>query len=56
MNWSVILGVGLPALLFIGFLLWKNLRDKKEFEEKLNQDYRKSKDEEEESGIDEGRL
>lgn len=56
MNWTVILGVGLPALLLIGFLVWKNLRDKKDLEEKIKQNYRKSKDEEGESGTEDRRI
>lgn len=37
----IIVSVGL-----IAFVIWKNQRDKKAFEQELNEDYRKTKDEE----------
>ena len=53
MNWPVLILVGIAALALIIFLVWRNLRDEKQFEDQLKQDYPKSKDEEGDVEIDE---
>lgn len=52
MNWPVIIGVGVFAIALIIFLVRQNLKDKKQLEEKIKQDYPKSKDEEGDVEID----
>ena len=57
MNWTalIIIGVLLAALLV--FLVVRNIKDEKKFEEDMNRDYHKTKDAEGESPIDgDGRL
>ena len=46
MNWPAIIIVGIIAIALIAFLTWRNVKDEKEFEKQLKDDYRKSKDEE----------
>ena len=41
MNWSVIIVVGIAAIILIIFLVWRNQKDEKEFEQAVNNDYRK---------------
>lgn len=41
MNWPVIIVVGLAALALIIFLIVRNQKDEKEFEEAVDNDYRK---------------
>ena len=48
MNWFIIILVGLAALILIGFIIKRNFKDEKAFEQQLNTDYKKPKDEEEE--------
>lgn len=43
MNWTVIIIVGLAVIALIIFIIAKNLKDKKELEEKIMNDYRKPK-------------
>lgn len=52
MNWTalIIIGVLLAALLV--FLVVRNIKDEKKFEEDMNRDYHKTKDAEGESPID----
>jgi hypothetical protein len=53
MNWPVLIIVGIAALALIIYLIVRNQKDEKSFEEKLKQDYHKSKDEEGDVEIDE---
>ena len=52
MNWPVLIPLGIAALVLIVFLVWRNLKDEKQFEDQLNQNYPKSKDEEGDVEID----
>ena len=45
-NWPYIFLVSLLSLAFIIFLIRQNRKDQKQLEKKLNEDYRKTKDEE----------
>ncbi|MFN3667270.1 MAG: hypothetical protein ACK4S0_13980 [Sediminibacterium sp.] len=45
-NWPYIFLVGILSLVFIIFLIRQNRKDQKQLEKKLNEDYRKKKDEE----------
>jgi flagellar biosynthesis/type III secretory pathway M-ring protein FliF/YscJ len=53
MNWTVIILVGIAVLALIVFLVVRNLKDEKVFEDQLNNDYHKSKEEEGDAEIDE---
>jgi hypothetical protein len=53
MNWPVLILVGIAALGLIIFLVVRNQKDEKEFEEQLKQNYHKTKDEEGDVEIDE---
>jgi hypothetical protein len=53
MNWLVLIPIGIVALALIVFLVWRNFRDEKQFEDQLKNDYPKSKDEEGDVQIDE---
>ena len=53
MNWPVIIIIGIVAIAFIAFRFWRNVKDEKQFEDQLKQDYPKSKDEEGDTEIDE---
>jgi len=53
MNWLVLIVVGIAALALIIFLIVRNQKDEKSFEEQLKQNYPKSKDEEGDVEIDE---
>jgi len=46
MNWTVLIIFGIGALALIIFLVVRNQKDEKEFEEQVNNDYPKAKDEE----------
>lgn len=46
MNWAVLIIFGIIVIAFFVFLIMRNQKDKKKLEDKLNNDYRKSKDEE----------
>jgi len=46
MNWALIVIVGVIALALLVFINVRNKKDKKELTDKLNNDYRKSKDDE----------
>ncbi|MFC0774090.1 hypothetical protein [Terrimonas alba] len=52
MNWPVIIIIGIVAIAFILFLVWRNVKDEKQFEDQLKQDYHKTKDEEGDAEID----
>lgn len=45
-NWSVIIITAVVLAAFLIFLVYRNQKDKKKLEQKLNEDYKKSKDEE----------
>jgi hypothetical protein len=53
MNWPVLIIVGIAALALVIYLIVRNQKDEKSFEEQLKQDYHKSKDEEGDVEIDE---
>jgi len=44
MNWFVLVLVGIGIIVLIGFLLWRNIKDEKEFETRIKNDYPKSKE------------
>jgi FtsZ-interacting cell division protein ZipA len=46
MNWLLVIPLGIVAIALIVFLVWRNQKDEKSFEDQLNNDYRKTKDEE----------
>jgi low affinity Fe/Cu permease len=46
MNWQLIIIFGVAAVTLIIFLVVKNLKDKKELENKIKQDYKKPRDNE----------
>ncbi len=46
MNWPVLIIFGIIVIALIIFLVVRNQQDKKKLEEKLNNDFHKSKDEE----------
>ncbi|HMI77946.1 MAG TPA: hypothetical protein VK484_04095 [Ferruginibacter sp.] len=52
MNWTVLIIFGIIALALIIFLVVRNQKDEKKFEEEANQDYHKTKDEEGDAEID----
>lgn len=46
MNWTVIIIVGILLIALVVFLVWRNIKDEREVEAQLKNDYRKTKDEE----------
>ena len=46
MNWFLLILFGIVAISLIIFLVVRNQKDKKEFEEQVNNDYPRSKDQE----------
>lgn len=46
MNWPLIVIVGIVVIVLIVLLARRNQKDEKEFENKLNNDYHKTKEEE----------
>jgi FtsZ-interacting cell division protein ZipA len=53
MNWTVIVIVGIALIALIVFLVRRNAKDEKEFEQQQNNDYHKTKDEEGDIDIEE---
>jgi FtsZ-interacting cell division protein ZipA len=53
MNWPVLVLFGIAAIALIVFLVWKNIKDEKQVENQIKQDYRKHKNEEGDTEIDE---
>ena len=53
MNWPIIIGVGLLLLALVVVLVRRNVKDEKELEQQVNEDYHKLKDEEGDAEIDE---
>lgn len=45
-NWPLIIAAGIGLLALLIFLIIRNQKDEKSFEEQLNEDYKKSKDQE----------
>ena len=46
MSWTLIILIGIPALILVGLLTWQNFRDEKKFENQLGNDYHKLRNEE----------
>ena len=46
MNWFILIPVGIVLIALVTFLVMRNQKDEKKFEEEMNNDYHKSKDEE----------
>lgn len=46
MNWIALTIFGIAAIALIVFLVMRNRKDEKDFEEQANKDYHKTKDEE----------
>ncbi len=46
MNWLILIPVGILLIALVTFLVIRNQKDEKEFEEGMNNDFHKSKDEE----------
>lgn len=46
MNWAVIFSTAVVLVLLVIFLVRRNQKDEQEFEQQLNNDYRKTKNEE----------
>ncbi len=55
MNWPLLILVGVAIIALIVFLVRRNQKDKKEFENQLKNDYRKPKDEEGDVDIEDGK-
>lgn len=53
MNWPVLILFGIAAVALIVFLVKRNQKDEKRFEDQLKDDYYKTKDEEGDTEIDE---
>ena len=53
MNWPVIIIVAVLLIALIVFLVWRNIKDEKDMEAKLNDDYHKPTAEEADVKIDE---
>ncbi len=53
MNWLVLILFGIGAVALIIFLVVRNQKDEKDFENQINNDYHKIKDEEGDTEIDE---
>lgn len=53
MNWTVLILFSIAAIALIVFLVVRNQKDEKKFEEQTNNDYHKTKDEEGDAEIDE---
>ncbi len=56
MNWQLLIIFGIAALALLVFLVVKNLKDKKELENKIKQDYKKTKDEEGDINLDDTKV
>jgi hypothetical protein len=53
MNWTVLILFGIGAIALIVFLIVRNQKDEKVFEDQIKNDYHKTKDEEDDTEIDE---
>jgi hypothetical protein len=56
MNWQLLVIFGIAVLALLIFLIAKNLKDKRELENKIKQDYKKSKDEEGDIDLDDTKV
>lgn len=52
MNWTVLILFGIAAIALIVFLVVRNQKDEKVFEDQIKNDYHKTKDEEDDAEID----
>jgi FtsZ-interacting cell division protein ZipA len=52
-NWYLLIPIGILLIALVVFLVWRNVKDEREFETRLKNDYRKSKEEEGDAEIDE---
>jgi uncharacterized protein YoxC len=46
MNWTAFIFIAIAIIALVIFLVARNLKDKRDFENQLNNDYHKSKDQE----------
>jgi hypothetical protein len=53
MNWVILIIFGITVIALIVFLIKRNIKDEKVFEDQLKNDFHKSKDEEGDIEIDE---
>ena len=53
MNWLLLIFFGIAVVALIIFLVVRNVKDEKQFEEQLNNDYHKTKDEEADTDTEE---
>ncbi|MEP7254848.1 MAG: hypothetical protein ABI666_03675 [Ferruginibacter sp.] len=53
MNWFILIPVGIALIALVTFLVMRNQKDEKKFEQQMNNDYHKSKDEEDEVNAEE---
>lgn len=53
MNWLLLTIFGIAAIALIIFMIRRNLKDKKEFEQKIRHDYRKPKNDKGDIEVDE---
>ncbi len=53
MNWPVLILFGIAAIVLIVFLVSRNVKDEKEFEDKIKNDYKKPRDDKGDIEIDE---
>ena len=52
MNWLILIPVGIGAITLIVFLVKRNIKDEKKFENQLKNDYRKPKNDEEDIEVE----
>ena len=53
MNWFILIPVGAVLIALVTFLVMRNVKDERKFEQQLNDDYHKSKEEEGDVDIEE---
>jgi len=53
MNWIILILFGIAAIALTVFLVVRNRKDEKDFEEQVNNDYHKTKDEEGDTNTEE---
>ncbi len=52
MNWLLLIPVGIGMIALIVFLIMRNIKDEKKFENQLKNDYRKPKNDEEDIEVE----